>query len=295
MPSSKIVVGDCARALNDENEVGTASIDLVVTSPPYDAVRRYSSDEERTDRSKNTFPFDLDGVIRGLARVVKPGGVVVWVADDTTVRGEKTGSVHKAIVEFMRSGSFALHDTMIWSKGSASHYAVPGRSTRYSNSFETMAVFVRRGGATTRTVRPKTVNLLVDRPNATAGRKLRSHYTKRSMHLRGSPRVVETNARAREGDYVFTPQFGTRFNVWNVPPGKPLPEAASHPAVMNASIARDHILTWSNPGDVVLDPFAGSGTTLVEAVALGRHAVGVERSPEYAEVSMSRVTHLRDD
>jgi modification methylase len=67
--------------------------------------------------------------------------------------------------------------------------------------------------------------------------------------------------------------------------GRYVPESVAHPAKMLPEIARRAIESYSAPGDVVLDPMCGIGTTLVEAMHLGRNAVGIEYEPQWAELA----------
>ena len=65
--------------------------------------------------------------------------------------------------------------------------------------------------------------------------------------------------------------------------------AYKHPAMFPEALARDHILSWSNEGDIVLDPFSGSGTTAKMAKYNGRRFVGIEVNPEYVAISEKRL------
>ena len=65
--------------------------------------------------------------------------------------------------------------------------------------------------------------------------------------------------------------------------------AFKHPAIFPEPIARDHIRSWSNEGDIVLDPFNGSGTTTKMARELGRRYIGIEVNPEYCEIAEKRL------
>lgn len=80
------------------------SIDLVVTSPPYDGLREY-----------NGYSFDFENTAKELYRIVKDGGVVVWVVGDATINGSETGTSFRQALYFMSCG-FNLHDTMIYQK-----------------------------------------------------------------------------------------------------------------------------------------------------------------------------------
>jgi len=156
-----------------------------------------------------------------------------------------------------------LHDTIIWNKLSPNF---PDEN-RYGQVFEFM--FVLSKGA------PKTINLISDRVNKYAGTKI--HGTKRSVD--GS---IKKNDSKTE-----IPPNGARFNIWNIP-NKP-PSGSKHPAPFPEALARDHIISWSNPGDIVLDPFIGSGTTAKMAKETGRHWIGIDISDEYCELAKRRV------
>lgn len=83
-------------------------------------------------------------------------------------------------------------------------------------------------------------------------------------------------------------EFGLRGNIWSMPTVKGV-RKDNHPAPFPEPLARDHILSWSNPGDTIFDPFLGSGTTLVAAINTGRNAIGIERDPEYANIARERI------
>lgn len=89
-------------------------------------------------------------------------------------------------------------------------------------------------------------------------------------------------------------QHSPSFSVWNTAPtpsriqrkhGGYIPDSAAHPAKMLPAIAAHAIRTYSSPGDLVLDPMCGIGTTLVEAQYQGRHALGIEYEPRWAHIA----------
>jgi DNA modification methylase len=246
----KLYLGDSAEVLKgcpDE------TIDLVVTSPPYDNLRTY-----------NGYTFDFEAIADQLARVLKPGGVIVWVVNDATVNGSETGSSFKQALYFKSIG-LNLHDTMIWDK--LSFADVASLKIRYAPVFEYMFVFSKGS--------PKSFNPLKDRPNKHAGAK--NHGTKRYPDGSVQPK---TNSKV-------IAEYGQRFNIWSIPnPGK---AGNLHPATFPLKLALDHIQSWSNPGDTVLDPFLGSGTTGVAALQLGRKFRGIEISEEYLQIAEERI------
>lgn len=254
-----LLLGDCAEKLK---EIPDASIDLIVTSPPYDNLREYKG-----------YSFDFDLIAKELLRVLKTGGILVWVVGDAMVNRSETGSSFKHALGFMNTG-FLLHDTMIYAKTTC---PFPSK-VRYKQAFEFMFVFAKDI--------PKTINLLKDRPNITAGRNLSKRLGTR---------------RQKNGELLHIPEHrrnkvinetGVRYNIWYYKTGIGMHEtktAHAHPATYPLQLAKDHILSWSNEGDIVLDPFLGSGTTGVAAVELGRKFIGIEIAPEYFDLSKQRI------
>ena len=249
-----VYCGDSAVLLRGLQDV---CIDLTVTSPPYDDLRTYDG-----------FTFDFETIARELFRVTKPGGVVVWVVGDGTVNGSESGESFRQALFFKEVG-FKLHDTMIYEK---SGFAFP-ESNRYYQVFEFMFVFAKEGKMTT--------NLLVDRENRFKERWGR--WTQRGRD--GSLKDVDKTYKGKS--------HGVRFNVWRYVQGYGYGTADGfayeHPAMFPEELARDHILSWSNVGDVVLDPFAGAGTTLKMAKSLGRHYIGFEISERFCKLARRRV------
>lgn len=238
-------------------------IDLTVTSPPYDNLRDYDNEV--------TWNFEkFKEIAKELFRITKPGGVVVWVVGDATIKGSETGTSFKQALYFKEIG-FNLHDTMIWDKCNCSSV---GSMNRYENVFEYM--FVLSKG------KPNTANLIKDKPNKRAG-EIQS----------GSIRQKDGSVRKTTG-YGKRPiaEYGRRQNIWRVFPAKSKAERL-HPAPFSEQLARDHIITWSNPGDIVLDPFMGSGTTAKMALATGRNYIGFEISKEYCIIAEKRISQMK--
>lgn len=231
------------------------SADLVVTSPPYDDLRTYGGHS-----------WDFYGLAWQLKRVLKPGGVIVWVVADATKDGTETGSSMEQALHFKRLG-LNLHDTMIWDKGVFT--GVGSVAVRYGPTSEFM--FILSSG------KPKTFNPLKDRKNKWAGEK-RAHKMIRQAD--GEIRKLTHERKEME-------EYGIRFNVWKIPPAQ-----NEHPAPFPDALARDHIASWSNPGDLVLDPFSGSGTTARAAKDLGRNFIGIEINPEYCEIAERRLAQM---
>lgn len=258
MEINKIYNMDCVDGMR---HIPAHSIDLTVTSPPYDNLRSY-----------NGFTWNFYDTVKELYRVSKYGAVVVWIVNDSTVKGSETCTSFKQALAFVEAG-FNLHDTMIYAK----HNPPPtGGKNRYYQSFEYMFIFSK--GA------PKTFNPLTE-PRRNICNDKRTHRVKKFTR--------DKNGEFKEKPVEINQNDPKRRNVWtylvgggNTTDDK---EAYKHPAIFPEQLAIDHILSWSNPGDVVLDPFCGSGTTAKAAALSGRNYIGFEISPEYCELSQRRV------
>jgi DNA modification methylase len=227
------------------------SIDLVVTSPPYDDLRTYGG-----------LSWDFEGVAKELTRVLKKGGVIVWVVGDATVNGSETLSSMKQAIYFKEECGLCLYDTMIWEK--ASRIPTEGR---YYNVVEYMFV-ISKG-------KPKCLEFIKDHRNVTAG----ARKQKDAVINKGA------NVKKSKGTLV-TGEFSRRSNIWRYPTGG---NGTDHPAIFPEALAKDHIRSWSKEGDIVLDPFAGSGTTLKAAKELGRHYIGIEINEDYLPIIERRL------
>lgn len=252
-----LIQGDSAKILK---EIPSQSIDLCLTSPPYDDARDY-----------NGYSFEFEVVAKELFRVIKNGGVLVWVVADQTKNFCETLSSFKQAIFFVENCGFNLLDTMIYQKnGAPSPY--PGMM-RYAPYFEYMFVFSKG--------KPKTFNPIKDRENKSYG-KINSGNTARQKN--GSTKAT--------GSYI-PKKYSIRPNVWVYDVGKNKDTkdkiALKHPARFPENLAKDHILSWSNEGDLVLDPFMGSGTTAKMAKQTGRKFIGIEISAEYIEIASERL------
>lgn len=234
-------------------------IDLTVTSPPYDDMRKY-----------NGFKWNFEATAQELYRITKQGGVVVWVVGDKTIKGNETGTSFKQALFFKECG-FNLHDTMIYQKAQACF----GSNLCYLQSFEYMFVFSKG--------KPKTINLLRDREN--------KQYGKMSCAKHSSYWEKGNDCWDRvERDIK---QFGKRKNIWTYSVGNS--GVKGHPAVFPEQLAQDHILSWSNEGDLVLDPFIGSGTTAKMALLNKRNYIGFELSKDYCNIANKRIEDCKSE
>jgi len=255
--ANSIIEGNCIEVMRSFDE---SSIDLTVTSPPYDNLRTYKG-----------YVFPFKDIAEQLFRVTKPGGIVVWVVGDATIKGSETGTSFKQALHFMDVG-FNLHDTMIFQKTNP----IPQiYRKRYNNIFEYMFVFSK---GTVETHNPIKVNCLH------AGLELNGttykNYSKGEQKRKKMAKPVKKKK--------------IKGNIWEYVVGKRAEdqEAKKHPAPFPCALARDHISSWTNEGDIVLDPMSGSGTTCVAALQLNRKYIGIDTSHEYCELARERIARL---
>lgn len=245
-----IECNDCVagmRSLPDE------CIDLTVTSPPYDNLRKY-----------NGFNWDFEATAKELYRITKTGGVVVWIVADATVNGSETGTSFKQALFFKKCG-FNLHDTMIWQKTNPMPKV---KTKRYFDVFEYM--FILSKG------QPKTFNPILVK--CKLGGKT---YNSTCKNIGGE------SGRSKKKFVLNDNRYAN--NIWNIAVSQ---NKTAHPAVFPEQLANDHIISWSNAGDIVLDPFMGSGTTAVAAIKTNRHFIGFELSEEYCEIAEKRMNSV---
>lgn len=237
------------------------SIDLAITSPPYDNLRTY-----------NGYSWDFEAVACELFRITKKGGVVVWVVSDAVINGSESGSSFRQALFFHEIG-FNIHQTMIWSKPGFN--SVGYLQTRYPRTFEYMFVFSKG--------KPNIFNPITDRKNKWGG------------HARtGTKRKPDGSFKTISNYGKPLADYGPRFNVWEMNSCRQAEDNFAHPAPFPEQLASDHIISWSNEGDTVLDPFMGSGTTAKMAILNRRNFIGFEISQEYVNLANKRIKPYQD-
>lgn len=236
------------------------SIDLTVTSPPYDNLRNY-----------NGYSFDFESIAKELYRVTKTGGIIVWIVGDATSKGSESGTSFRQALYFKECG-FNLHDTMIYEKNSSA-FPAARTSKRYTQIFEYMFVFCKGK------IR-NDISLLCDKPNKWAG------------HTNwGNNTQYDKDGNLRQTNNIKpVPEFSLRNNIWKYSVG--FNDKTGHPAVFPEKLAEDHILSWSNENDIILDPFMGSGTTAKMSLLNNRNYIGFEISKEYCDMAENRLSKL---
>jgi site-specific DNA-methyltransferase (adenine-specific) len=247
-------VADCVKFMAS---MPRECVDLVVTSPPYDNLRDYKG-----------YSFEFESIAEGLFNVTKQGGIVVWVVGDKINGGRSLTSFRQGI--FFQEAGFNMHDVMIYEKKNTPFM----RSNAYTNAFEFM--FVLSKG------KPKTFNPLKEKT-------VRNGY-EMVVYNKGSDGVNRKNLKELKTEK-------TKTNIWKYAVGLGGTTsdkiAFKHPATFPEKLAQDHILSWSNEGDLVFDPMCGSGTTCKMAFLSGRKYLGVDISEEYISIAKTRLLEAK--
>ena len=247
---------DCVEGMQ---KLDNDSIDAVITSPPYDTMRTYGGvgDGWSFDKFKD--------VAKEIARVLKPGGVCVWVVNDETMNGSESGTSFRQALYFKDECGLNIHDTMIWEKTCS---GCLGSSNCYLQNFEYMFVF-SKGDI-------KTFNPIEDRKNVVKAGK-----------------VGATNGQIRDGKgverVIVRKEYGRRTNIWQINQQ----QNSDHPAPYPLSLARGHVISWTELGGVVLDPFMGSATTAIACIKERRHFIGFELNKEYYDKAVKRIKDVQ--
>ena len=259
MGENRLIQGDCLEVMDEMIEDGI-KVDLTVTSPPYDNLRTYKGSLIWNETIWKQ-------VIKRLYDITVEGGVVVWVVGDATIKGSETLTSFKQAIYFQSIG-FNVHDTMIYEKS-----GVMPSKVRYSQQFEYM--FILSKG------KPKAINLIKDRKNNWA------NTSTGNIGQRQPDGSIKKNGKKKIAE------FGLRFNIWRIiNEGGWLNKdilTKEHPATFPQNLANDHIISWSNEGDTVFDPFMGSGTTGKMALLNNREFIGIEKVSEYFEIAKNRI------
>ena len=254
---NKIILGDASEKLLLLDD---CSVDLTITSPPYSDLRHYGNTLSSETWNNNKFRKIADE----LYRVTKDGGVVVWIVNDKTENGSKSLVSFRQALYFQEIG-FLVNDVMVWRKTNPMPVV---KQPRYSDVFEYMFIFSKG--------KPKTFNPIMI-PCKCAGQEY--HSTTKNIGGENGRTYKEFNINKEK----------IKENVWDFAIAQ---NKTVHPAVFPQSLIEEHIKSWSNEGDLILDPFMGSGTTALAAKKLNRKYVGIEINNDYYKLINERINNI---
>lgn len=239
--------------------VADSSVRLILTSPPYDKARTYEGTNE---------PVDFDALARFALRVLCPGGVLAMVLDGPCQDGRQSITPYRVICEWAALEGWYFHQFLVYGRG-----GVPGNTKGwFRRDHEPLLVFVREGGEQ------------ACAKERIAGRTVHVKHGALAKRQQDG-RVVGTRKAEDSG-------VNHRGSIWwygAVGNGQDASSNTGHPATFAERFARDAVDVWSNPGDLVCDPFAGSATVGRACEDLGRRFVGSERVPKYHAIGMARL------
>ncbi len=264
-----ILLGDCKDVLK---QIPDNSIDLIFTSPPY------------ADQRKNTYggiaPDEYVEwflpIAQELLRVLKPTGTFILNIKEKVVEGERSTYVMELILALRKQGWFWTEE-FIWHKKNS----YPGKwSNRFRDSWERLLQFNK----------DKKFNMYQDEVKVPIG-----DWAKGRLKNLSETDKIRDNAKNGSG-------FGKNISNWvgkeTVYPTNVLHFATecqnkNHPAAFPENLPEWFIKLFTQENDTVLDPFAGSGTTLTVAQKMKRNSIGIEILPEYYEMMLKEIETLK--
>lgn len=260
---NKLILGDSEIILKN---LPDKCIDATITSPPYDNLRTYNNSNEEWNFDK------FKKIANELFRVTKEGGIVAWIVGDSIVNGGKTLSSFRQAIYFQEIG-FRIFDVIIYEKTGSG----PPHKNRYFNTFE--YIFILSKG------KPKTINLLKDKLNKWGGHETYGEITRR-----------EVDGRLTKKGKKKINKYGVRTNIWKYKNGKGQTTkdaiAHKHPAIFPEKLVADILESWTLEGDIILDPFGGSGTTAKVSSLMSRNFIYIEKIDEYFQIAKVRMENL---
>ncbi len=245
-------------------------IDLVFTSPPYESLRDYHGSDNLFGDKYVDFITDVGEEIY---RLLRPGGSFVLNIQSQINKKtkERSLSVHKIVINLVEKIGFSYIEPYIWAKTSSTPYK---SNLRAYNAFEYCFWFSKG-------TKDMTFNIdNIRKPYAESTIK-RYEYTVNGNFGNNSPDGKREYGKSKRKKVELHPKGSLPSNVITLPQATGLNK--KHPAKMQPKLAEFFIGAGSNPGDIILDPFTGSGTTLVEGLKYGVHTIGIELADEYIQ------------
>lgn len=281
--SANVVIhGDAAQVLEvlPEN-----SVQAIVTSPPYYKQRDYNSDRQLgSEPTPEEYVRRLVAVLAASKRVLKPDGLLWLNLGDKYVDGKLLGLPWRVAIALSESG-WSLRSDVIWHKPNAMPASVTNRPTtdhEYVFMLSQATAYYYNADA----IREPHVTFT----EASRMRGGRGHFGKPGGTPEAGKNKGNPNLHRARWDQAFHPLGRNKRTVWSIPLSK-FPEA--HFAVFPEQLVENCVLASTRRGDTVLDPFCGSGTTLVVARRLGRHFVGIDVKKEYCRMALRRLNEVQ--
>lgn len=258
-----------------------ACVDAIVTSPPYFQQREYpDSRQVGSEKTREEYVARLVAIFRECRRVLRETGSLWLVLGDKYQNGELLGMPWRVALALKDDG-WILRSDVIWHKPNAMPSPVKNRLTtehEYIFFFTVTRNYYYDADA-------------IREPHVTFSEKSRmrggrTHFFRRDGTPEAGKNGGNSNLHDGRWDQAFHPLGRNKRTVWSIPLSK---SREAHFAVFPEALVETCLLATTTTGGVVLDPFAGSGTTLAVAQRLGRRYVGIDCAPEYCEMARRRL------
>ena len=264
-------------------------VQCIVTSPPYFGHREYSDNEELAqmelgrEEELAAYVRRLVFLFEELRRVLRENGTL-WLNLGDTYRKEQLLGMPWRVALGLQDAGWIMRSEIIWNKPNAMPSSVKNRPT---TAHEHIFLFAKSKDYfyDTDAIREPHVTFT----EASKMRGGRHHFGKRNGTPENGKNKDNPNLHNGRWDQAFHPLGRNKRTVWDIPLGK---FRDTHFAVFPENLVKTCILAGTSEGDLVLDPFMGSGTTACVAKKLGRHFLGIELVPRYAEMTMKRVASV---
>lgn len=266
-------------------------VQTIITSPPYFGHRQYaipSTEQHALEFGRETdyrdYVAKLVSLFTELKRVLKDDGTV-WLNLGDTYRDNQLLGIPWRVALALQDDGWFLRSEIIWHKPNAMPSSVKNRPT---TAHETLFLFAKSPQYYYDADAIREPHVTFSEQSKMKGG--RNHLGKRN----GTPEKGKNqgNGNLHDGrwDQAFHPLGRNKRTVWEIPLGK---FREAHFAVFPPALVETCLLAGSRIGDVVLDPFMGSGTTALVAQQHNRHFIGMELIPEYVEMAMNRVKQVQ--
>lgn len=250
----------------EDFEIADGSVDLVVCSPPYGIGKEYE-----TGQSVSAYTNFAEMVVTRLAKAVRPGGMVCWQVGNYIMKDGSILPLDEIYSPAFRAHGFTLRNRIIWRVGHGLH-----ATNKLSGRYEVLLCFAKIGAKPTFNLDEVRV------PTKEPGK--RSYKGHNRGELSGNP------LGANPSDVWTILRSEWDAGVLDIPPVKNNHvEKTRHPCQFPVELAERCVLLYSNTEDLVFDPFAGTGTSLVAAAFHGRRGVGCDYTQDYCEIARERI------
>lgn len=265
---------ECKDALEFSQSLPSDSVKLIITSPPYNIGKEYE-----TRRSIDEYIARLLPMLAEFVRILSPNGSLCWQTGNFVDNGE-IYPLDIYFYPYFKKLGLHLRNRIIWHFGHGLHC-----SKRFSGRYETILWFTKSNEYTF---------------NLDAVRIPAKYPGKR--HFKGEKKgQISGNPKGKNPEDVWEMTIERLIDdwdmqIWDIPNVKNNhPEKVEHPCQFPVELAERCVLALTNQNDIVYDPFAGVGSSLIAALKNGRRAYGTELEPPYVDIGLDRIHKLAED